>query len=72
MNTLPCLHIEVIADYGRSHTTDHAFNEVYNHFLRYDKNNQISHIKEHPVAAFSTIETGLIVSYPINSPTFQV
>lgn len=56
-------HIEVIADYGGSHTTDHAFNEVVNHFRRYDtKQKQITEITQHPVSAFSTIETGFWIA----------
>lgn len=52
------LQIEVIADYGGGHTTDHAFSEVRNHFYRFDKEKKISAVTEHPVYAFSTIETG--------------
>lgn len=52
------LHVEVIADYGGGHTTDHAFAEVRNHFFRFDKDKKISLVTEHPVYAFSTIETG--------------
>lgn len=52
------LHIEVIADYGGGHTTDHAFAEVRNHFYRFDKDEKIRNITEHPVYAFSTMETG--------------
>src|SRR3989338_422055 len=52
------LHVEVIADYGGEHSTDHAFSEVTNHFLRFDTKNKIRHLTEHPVFAFSTIETG--------------
>lgn len=59
MNTL---HIEVIADYGGSHTTDHAFNEVVSHFRRFDSQKQIHEITQHPVAAFSTIETGFWIA----------
>lgn len=56
------LHIEVIADYGGSHSTDHAFSEVRNHFFRFDKSNKIRTISEHPVYAFSTIETGFWIA----------
>lgn len=56
------LHIEVIADYGGGHTTDHAFSEVRNHFLRFDKERKIRMISEHPVYAFSTIETGFWIA----------
>lgn len=56
------LHIEVIADYGGGHTTDHAFAEVRNHFLRFDKEKKIRLVTEHPVYAFSTIETGFWVA----------
>lgn len=56
------LHIEVIADYGGAHTTDHAFDEVQNHFLRFDKDRKIRLITEHPVYAFSTIETGFWIA----------
>ncbi|OIO13489.1 hypothetical protein COV53_00970 [Candidatus Gottesmanbacteria bacterium CG11_big_fil_rev_8_21_14_0_20_37_11] len=56
------LHIEVIADYGGAHTTDHAFDEVQNHFLRFDKSTKIRMITEHPVYAFSTIETGFWIA----------
>lgn len=56
------LHIEVIADYGGSHTTDHAFSEVRNHFLRFDTKNKIRMITDHPVYAFSTIETGFWIA----------
>lgn len=52
------LHIEVIADYGGGYTTDHAFSEVRNHFYRFDKERKIRTVTEHPVYAFSTIETG--------------
>ena len=52
------LHIEVIADYGGGYSTDHAFAEVRNHFLRFDRERKIRIITEHPVYAFSTIETG--------------
>lgn len=55
-------HIEVIADYGGGRTTDHAFNEVVNHFLRFDTRKQITRITEHPVSAFSTIETGFWIA----------
>lgn len=56
------LHIEVIADYGGGHSTDHAFSEVRNHFLRFDKTDKIRMITEHPVYAFSTIETGFWIA----------
>lgn len=56
------LHIEVIADYGGGYTTDHAFAEVRNHFLRFDKERKIRIITEHPVYAFSTIETGFWIA----------
>lgn len=56
------LHIEVIADYGGGHTTDHAFSEVRNHFLRFDKEKKIRMITEHPVYAFSTLETGFWIA----------
>lgn len=56
------LHIEVIADYGGSHSTDHAFDEVRNHFLRFDKEEKIRMITEHPVYAFSTLETGFWIA----------
>lgn len=56
------LHIEVIADYGGGHSTDHAFSEVRNHFLRFDKGDKIRMITEHPVYAFSTIETGFWIA----------
>ncbi|MBI4067511.1 SAM-dependent chlorinase/fluorinase [Candidatus Gottesmanbacteria bacterium] len=59
---LHSLHIEVIADYGGGHTTDHAFSEVRNHFLRFDKKNFIRMITEHPVYAFSTVETGFWIA----------
>lgn len=52
------LHIEVIADYGGGHQTDHAFSEVRNHFYRFDRGRKIRTVTEHPVYAFSTIETG--------------
>lgn len=56
-------HIEVIADYGGGHTTDHAFNEVLNHFRRCDlEKKQITEITQHPVFAFSTIETGFWIA----------
>lgn len=48
------LHIEVIADYGGGYTTDHAFDEVRNHFFRFDKERKIRVVTEHPVYAFST------------------
>lgn len=56
------LHIEVIADYGGQHTTDHAFAEVRNHFYRFDLNSKIRAVSEHPVYAFSTIETGFWIA----------
>jgi hypothetical protein len=56
------LHIEVIADYGGGYTTDHAFAEVRNHFLRFDKKGIIKMVSEHPVYAFSTIETGFWIA----------
>lgn len=56
------LHIEVIADYGGHHTTDHAFSEVRNHFYRYDTKGVLQHLSEHPVFAFSTIETGFWIA----------
>lgn len=52
------LHVEVIADYAGGHATDHAFSEVRNHFLRFDKNHFVNMITDHPVYAFSTLETG--------------
>lgn len=55
-------HIEVIADYGGGHATDHAFNEVVSHFRRFDNQKQICEITQHPVAAFSTIETGFWIA----------
>lgn len=57
-----CLHIEVIADYGGGYTTDHAFSEVRNHFLRFDQKKIIRTITEHPVYAFSTLETGFWIA----------
>ena len=56
------LHIEVIADYGGGHTTDHAFAEVRNHFFRFDRDILIRVVSEHPVYAFSTIETGFWIA----------
>lgn len=56
------LHVEVIADYGGGHTTDHAFSEVRNHFFRFDKFKKLRTISEHPVYAFSTIETGFWIA----------
>ncbi|MBI2612179.1 SAM-dependent chlorinase/fluorinase [Candidatus Gottesmanbacteria bacterium] len=56
------LHIQVIADYGGGHTTDHAFSEVRNHFFRFDKKNILRDITEQPVYAFSTLETGFWIS----------
>lgn len=56
------LHVEVIADYGGGHTTDHAFSEVRNHFLRFDTDFLIREVTEHPVYAFSTIETGFWIA----------
>ncbi|OGG03314.1 hypothetical protein A2W14_02365 [Candidatus Gottesmanbacteria bacterium RBG_16_37_8] len=64
LNKIPnnSLHIEVIADYGGGYTTDHAFMEVRNHFYRFDKFNKIRTITDHPVYAFSTIETGFWIA----------
>src|SRR3989344_899905 len=56
------LHIEVIADYGGGYTTDHAFMEVRNHFFRFDKSRKIRVVTDHPVFAFSTIETGFWIA----------
>lgn len=56
------LHIQVIADYGGGHTTDHAFAEVRNHFYRFDKKNLIRTVSEHPVFEFSTMETGFWIA----------
>lgn len=56
------LHIEVIADYGGGHFTDHAFDEVRNHFFRFDKANKIRFVTEHPIYAFSTLETGFWIA----------
>ena len=56
------LHIEVIADYGGGYTTDHAFMEVRNHFFRFDKSKKIRAVTDHPVIAFSTIETGFWIA----------
>lgn len=56
------LHIEVIADYGGVHSTDHSFSEVRNHFYRFDKERKIRAVTEHPVYAFSTIETGFWIA----------
>ncbi len=56
------LHIEVIADYGGGHSTDHAFSEVRNHFYRFDKKGILKNVTEHPVYAFSTIETGFWIA----------
>lgn len=56
------LHIEVIADYGGGHTTDHAFAEVRNHFFRFDNEHLIRVVTEHPVYAFSTLETGFWIA----------
>lgn len=56
------LHVSVIADYGGGHSTDHAFGEVRNHFLRFDKENKLRMVTEHPVYAFSTIETGFWIA----------
>lgn len=56
------LHITVIADYGGGYTTDHAFMEVRNHFFRYDKLKKIRAVTDHPVFAFSTIETGFWIA----------
>lgn len=56
------LHIEVIADYGGGHRTDHAFSEVRNHFYRFDKGRKIRTVTEHPVYEFSTLETGFWIA----------
>src|SRR3989344_1427419 len=56
------LHIEVIADYAGIHATDHAFSEVRNHFFRFDKKGFIRIITDHPVYAFSTVETGFWIA----------
>lgn len=56
------LHIEVIADYGGGYTTDHAFSEVRNHFFRFDMERKIRVVTEHPVYAFSTLETGFWIA----------
>ncbi|KKS97608.1 MAG: hypothetical protein UV73_C0007G0051 [Candidatus Gottesmanbacteria bacterium GW2011_GWA2_43_14] len=56
------LHVEVIADYAGIHATDHAFSEVRNHFFRFDKKEVIRTITDHPVYAFSTIETGFWIA----------
>jgi hypothetical protein len=56
------LHVEVIADYGGDHSTDHAFSEVVNHFYRFDTEEQLRVVTEHPVYAFSTIETGFWIA----------
>ncbi len=56
------LHIQVIADFGGGLTTDHAFEEVRNHFFRYDTSHLIRAVSEHPVFAFSTIETGFWIA----------
>ena len=56
------IHIEVIADYGGGHTTDHAFSEVRNHFFRFDRGKVIRTVTEHPVYAFSTLETGFWIA----------
>jgi len=56
------LHVQVIADYGGGHTTDHAFAEVRNHFFRFDKSNKLREVTEHPVYAFSTLETGFWIA----------
>src|SRR3989338_11646401 len=56
------LHIEVIADYGGGYTTDHAFMEVRNHFFRFDRQKKIRLVTDHPVFAFSTIETGFWIA----------
>lgn len=56
------LHIEVIADYGGGYTTDHAFMEVRNHFFRFDKQDKIKSVTDHPVYAFSTVETGFWIA----------
>ena len=56
------LHIDVIADYGGGHYTDHAFDEVRNHFFRFDKLGKLRVVTEHPVYAFSTLETGFWIA----------
>lgn len=56
------IHIQVIADFGGGLTTDHAFEEVKNHFFRFDTANIIRTVSEHPVYAFSTIETGFWIA----------
>lgn len=56
------LHVQVIADFGGGLTTDHAFEEVRNHFFRFDNKRIIRAVSEHPVFAFSTIETGFWVA----------
>jgi len=56
------IHVEVIADYGGGHSTDHAFSEVLNHFYRFDTQHKIRVLSEHPVYAFSTIETGFWIA----------
>ena len=61
------LHIEVIADYGGGYTTDHAFMEVRNHFFRFDRQKKIRLVTDHPVFAFSTIETGFWISTSYSS-----
>lgn len=51
-------YIETIADYGGGQRPDHAFNEVASHFYKFrDKRTSIT-VKDHPVSAYSTIETG--------------
>ena len=59
------LHIEVIADYAGIHATDHAFSEVRNHFFRFDKKEIVRIITDHPVYAFSTIETGFWIAQEV-------
>lgn len=56
------IHVQVIADYGGGHSTDHAFDEVQNHFIRFDKDRKLRWVTEHPVYAFSTIETGFWIA----------
>ncbi len=56
------LHIQVIADYGGRYTTDHAFAEVRNHFFRFDNKKLVRTVTEHPVYAFSTLETGFWIA----------
>ena len=56
------LTVEVIADYSGGSMLDHAFNEVHQHFRRFDKKNLIHELLTHPVHAFSTIETGFWIA----------